>query len=441
MIKRLTLGSSAAAIILASANMQAHELYKDENRVFNLDVSAMFGFFHSSRSYAAINPDTRNGSKSWREGSIKYGFSGTEKLAQGSGLAAGLSWVSSATWGDGDAARITNGKERRTHIEDAWLGWKSGQLISALGEDGLDISFGRQFASVGSGFLIFGDPVSMGEGIADGALNRGGAYYLAPRNSFGRTAVISLGGAEGLRGDLMYLKSANPAQAKTKLHVANVEHITESSTVGATFIKGHDVDKKYADDFQLQRKGMKAYSLRGNSGFGIENLDLAAEYVWQRKKHATNGKAWYAQASWNFSKIGWQPAMTYRYSRFSENFDPLFYGLSTGFGTWFQGEVAGNYAGPFNSNTKVHHLGATLQPREDVALGALAFRFNTLDKKQGDLSGKELNLYVQWDLNDHLSIIPVTGWYSPKKDALNNGAQLKNRKNNFYSQLLFMTQF
>ena len=321
------------------------------------------------------------------------------------------------------------------------MGWKSGNLISALGENGLDISFGRQFVGVGSGFLIYGDPVNMGKGVADGELNRGGAYYLAPRNNFARTAIVRVGGEDGWRGDLMYLKSDNRAQAKTTLHVANLEHISDQGTVGLTYIKGHDVDENYADETQLERKGMKVYSLRGNSGFGVENLDISAEYAWQKKRSGDKEKAWFTQASWQFADTPWQPTATYRYSRFSEGFDPLFYGLSTGFGTWFQGEVAANYSGPFNSNTKVHHVGVTAQPRSDLTLGALAFKFNTIDKKHGDLSGNEFDLYAQWDVNDHLSVIPLIGWYKPKKDAAENGAQLKDNKGNFYSQLLFMSQF
>ena len=441
MTKRSVLSCAITLAIAATSSAQAYELYQDDARYLNLDVSAAFGLFHSQRSYAAVNPETKEQSTSWREGYLKYGFSAGQKLVDDSELSAGLAWVSSGTWGNSDAAGLTDGSERHTRIEEGWARWKSGQLISALGENGLDISAGRQFASVGSGFLIHGDPVNMGNQIADGVLDRGGAYYLAPRNNFARTGIIRLGGETGWRGDLMYLKSENKAQAKTALHVANLEHVGAMGTIGATYIKGKDVDKEYADEFQLERKGMKVYSLRGNSSFGVDNLDLSAEYARQKKRSGDTENAWFTQASWTFADTPWQPTATYRYSRFSKGFDPLFYGLSTGFGTWFQGEVAANYAGPFNSNTKVHHVGVTAQPREDLTLGALAFKFNTLDKKQGDLSGSEFDIYAQWDVNQHLSIIPVMGLYKPKKDVSQGGAQLKDNKRNLYSQLLFMTQF
>lgn len=433
--------SALAASLAVSPVMQAYELYSDGSRSLNLDVNAMFGMFHSQRSYAAINPDTRTGTKSWREGSLQYGFSGEQRLVDDSEVSFGLSWVGTGTWGDGDAAGITNGKERRTHIEDAWLSWKSGQLVPMLGDDGVEVSFGRQTLTLGNGFLVYGDPVSMGKGVEEGALNRGGAYYLAPRNSFGSTGVLSLGGAEGWRGDLIYLKSSNPAQAKTELNIYNLEHVSNGGTLGASFIKGQDVNKNYADDLQLARKGMKTYSLRGNNNFGIKNLDLSVEYVRQNKKRSENAKGWYTQASWTFFDRFLQPTLTYRYSRFSKHFDPLFYGLSSGFGTWFQGEVAGNYAGPFNNNNSVHHAGLNLAVNDDLALGALAFKFKTLNKNEGDLSGKELNVFAEWSVNKHLSVVPVVGWYKPKKNVFNNGAQLRDRKNNFYSQVLFIAQF
>lgn len=439
-----------AATLGVSSSLSAYELYNNDTTRLDFNVNAMFGVFHSQKSYASINPDQKKqGSKSWREGSIAYGFNGQQKVIDNSKIDFGLSWVSTATWGDGDAAGLTSGKERRTHIEDAWIGWSSGLLTPFLGEDGVKISVGRQTISLGSGFLIHGDPLSMGEGITGAKqLNRGGAYYLAPRNSFGQTGVLSLGGAEGLRGDLMYLKSSNPAQAKSKLHVLNFEYVADEGSVGVSVIRGHDIDKKYADDFQLQRKGMKTYSLRGNHNFGIENLNLSAEYAKQVKKKAMNADdkakrahAWYTQASWTFSDVLWEPTITYRYSRFSKNFDALFYGLSSGFGTWFQGEVAGNYAGPFNNNNTVHHIGAGLQVHDDISLGLLVFKFNTLDKKEANLAGKELNIFAEWGVNDRLTVIPLIGWYDPKKDIDSQGTQFKNKRNNFYSQLLFVTQF
>ena len=64
--------------------------------------------------------------------------------------------------------------------------------------------------------------------------------------------------------------------------------------------------------------------------------------------------AWTVEGGWTFADLPWSPTLNYRHARFSadkagtarnEAFDPLFFGLSRGLGTWFQGEVAANYAG------------------------------------------------------------------------------------------------
>lgn len=169
--------------------VHAYELYSDEGRHLNADMTAVFGMFNSRKNY-----DGTSGGSTWREGFIKYGLSGDQSLA-GNGTAYGaFALVSSATWGDGDSGGNSVGTERTTKIEDAYLGWRSGDLFPLLGKDGVDISGGRQVVKVGRGFLINDDGLNPGKGPADGSLNRGGAYYLAARHSFDQTAVLRLGG-------------------------------------------------------------------------------------------------------------------------------------------------------------------------------------------------------------------------------------------------------
>lgn len=431
----------AACLLVGSglAPVQAYELYSTSEQQLNFDVSANFGVFHSKKAYQQTGTQTAK-SHSWREGTLKYGFSGSQQLIDASVLDAGLAWVSTATWGDGDAAGFTDGSERRTKIEDAWLRWRSGDLFPALGQHGLEVSGGRQLISVGDGFLINGDQVSFGQGLADGALDRGGAYYLAGRSSFSETAVVRLGGDEGWRSDLMWLKSDNRAQAKTGLYVATLEHVAEPGTLGFTFIKGKDVDKKYADDAQLERDGMKVYSLRGQGNLGVESLFLSAEYAWQDKR-SNNNNAWYLEAGWTFQDVRWSPTLSYRYSRFSKDYDPLFYGFSRGFGTWFQGEVAANYAGPFNSNAKVHFVGLTAEIHDRLGLGLQFFDFSSIDRSLGDFSGNEVDLYLEWQAHPRLTVMPLLGLYKPKKSAEQGGSQLSGRGHNLYSQLIFSSSF
>lgn len=437
---RLLRLSSLALLIGSATQASAYELYADDDTHLNANLEAAFGLFHSRENYATSG-SKKESSSSWREGYVKYGISFDQGLAgAGTGYGA-FNLLSSATWGDGDAAGFTNGSERTTKVEDAYLGWRSGQLFEALGEDGVDISFGRQNISVGDGFLISGDALNLGDGLADGEYNRGGAYWLAARKAFDQTAVLRLGGNEGLRGDLMWIKSDNRAQAKPEMLVGTLEHVSDTGTLGLTVIDIRDIDKQYASPAQLGRDGMKTYSVRGQGNAGVENLFLSGEYAWQDRKTGGKEDAWYLEAGWTFSDLPWSPSVNYRYSRFSESFDPLFFGFNRGYGTWFQGEVAANYAGPFNSNTQVHHVAVKVSPLENLSIGALWFDFNTLDRSLGNFDGRELDFYAEWAVSDNLIVMPVVGLYQPDRQASQGGTQLGNDDSNLYSQLVFVTQF
>ncbi|MFV3308030.1 hypothetical protein ACNFBT_22420 [Pseudomonas sp. NY15181] len=425
-----------ALLIAGAGNASAYELYADDDTHLNANLEATFGIFHSQENYA---PSGRlsEGSSSWREGYVKYGLSFDQGLAGAGTTYGAFGLLSSGTWGDGDAAGFSDGSERTTKIEDASLGWRSGNLFSALGEDGVDLSFGRQNIVVGDGFLIDGDALNLGNGVADGEFNRGGAYYLAARKNFDETAVLRLGGKEGWRSDLMWLKSDNRAQAKSELYVGTLEHVAKEATVGLTFIDVTDIDEQYASPLQLDRRDMKTYSLRATGNAGVENLFLSGEYAEQDKRHVDNEDAWYLEAGWTFKDVAWTPGVSYRYSRFSENYDTLFYGFSRGYGTWFQGEVAGNYAGPFNSNSKIQQLTFKVSPLENLNLGAMLFDFKTLDKDLGNTDGQELDLYAEWGVTQNLMVMPLIGLYQPDKSAEQGGTQLGNNDTNLYSQVVF----
>ncbi|ENL6836245.1 hypothetical protein AB5Q78_006708 [Pseudomonas aeruginosa] len=435
-----------ASIILllggGSYSAWAYELYSDGKTQLNADLEAVVGFFHSRESYAQSGT-LDEGSVSWQEAYLKYGLSGTLGLSeQNDQLYGKFNWVSTGTFGDGDAAGWTNGSERTTKIEDASLGWRSGSIFSALGENGVDVSFGRQGIVIGDGFLVSNDALAMGKEIADGSLNRGGAYYLAPRKAFDQTAVVRLGGEKGLRSDLIWLKSDNPAQANPEVAVATLEHVSEAGTVGLTYLDVLDTDEEFSFLWP-DRKETKTYSLRAQGNAGVDNLFLSGEYA-KQDKNSEDESAWYLEAGWTFSDIPWSPKVNYRYSRFSEGYDPLFYGNGRALGTWFQGEVASNYAGPFNTNTRVHHVGIKASPTETLSVGVLMYDFDTLNPNAGffrNLDAQEMDLYAEWVVNDHLFVMPVVGIYKPEASTANGGSQLGNDSTNVYGQLIFATTF
>jgi hypothetical protein len=434
------------ALVALAFVSQAHayELYKTARAELNADLNAAFGLFHSQESYAQAR--TSPGSQSWQEGFVEYGLSGSYAFESGTQVYGAVRLISTATWGDGDAAGFTTGTERRTNFEDAYVGWKSGNTVPALGKDGVDISVGRQTYTIGNGFLIYGDTTNFGKGfdqIAPQSLNRGGAYYLAGRESFDRAAILRLGWSENLRGDVFWLDSNNKAQAKMKLAGLNVEYEkSHFGTLGLTYLRGLSVNKRLAEFLgYTQRDGQDTFSIRADGSAGVEHLLLAGEYVHQDNGSEGNESAWYLGAGWTFAGIPWKPAIGARYSSFSSGFDPLFYGLSTGYGTWYQGEVAGNYAGPFNTNAEISHLYLTAQPFPSLSLGILFFDFQTKSERLGNLDGQEWDIYAEWGIDEHLSVSPLIGFYTPDKSAEQGGAQLGNDHTNTYAQLIVTVSF
>ena len=429
------------AALQTSLKAEAYELYSSDKGAVNADFELALGAFHSRKSYAQSS-DIKTGSKDWQESYAKYGFSGWFATGDAEQSTYGaLNWLSSATYGQGDAAGWTDGTERTTKIEDAYLGWKSGNVFSLLGKDGLDLSVGRQNVIVGDGFLIAGDALNLGKSFGDGKFNRGGAYYLTGRKAFDETAVIKIGGKEGLRSDLMWLKSDNPAQGKAEIVAGTLENVNALGTVGLTYLKVTDTDEAF--DF-IDRKGTRTVSVRAQGNLGHPNLFLSGEYARQHRNSTGDENAWYTEAGWTFSDIAWRPYVSYRFSRFSEGYDTLFYGNFRALGTWFQGEVASNYSGPFSTNTRIQQVGLTLTPTDKLTLGALAYRFDSLSSTTGafsNLDGKELDVYAMWQVTDHISAIPLVGFYKPDKDVESGGSQLGDNRTNVYSQFILQVKF
>lgn len=429
-MRKQQLQASLPLLLALSPMAGAVTLYEDADTEFAAKVQGAAGVFHSRESYAQTGVRDA-GSVNWQEATLQYGIEFKHRTAAFGQLFGAFEWVSSASFGDGDAAGWTVGDERTTKIENAYLGWRT---------DNLEISGGRQNVVVGDGFLISGDALNIGRGLLDGDVNRGGAYYLTGRKAFDQTAILRWGGQQGWRGDLMWLKSDNPAQASPELSVATLEHVADAGTVGLTAIKVTDTAQQLADILYPERKGTKLYSVRAQGNAGVSDLFLAGEHAWERKPGGREN-AWYLEAGWTFSQLPGAPSVNYRYSRFSEGYDPLFYGNGRALGTWFQGEVASNYAGPFNSNTRVHHVGVKASVSDSVKVGALFYDFDTLDRSLGNRDARELDLYAEWAIDEHWSLLPLVGWYKPTRSAEEGGSQLGTAKGNVYGQVLLVFGF
>jgi hypothetical protein len=262
----LLLGSAIAA---ASGSASAYNLIDENGTELNLDVEILAGYFSSDETYG--NPHS---SPSWIEAYAKYGLSGSKAVGKGS-LFGKVNVSTTGTWGDGDAAGLTTGEERETDIEDLYAGYRNDQF---------ELSFGSQVITIGDGFILNDDGLSMGKGLDDiqpgFSADRGGAYWLAARKAFDQTAVLRVGGKDGLRSDLFWFESDNPAQASVEMAGINLEHVSEKGTFGLMHLEGLDVDDNEAAFFGYDgRDGQKTTSIRYQGSAGVDNLFLSAEYV------------------------------------------------------------------------------------------------------------------------------------------------------------------
>ncbi len=429
-VRQFGLAAGVAGALALAPQAHGYNLIKEEDRNLDLNIEIVAATFDSDKDYRntlwGIGAD--RGSVSWNEAYAKAGLVGNNGAWYG-----GISALWSMVSGDGDAAGFTLGNEDATEIEDAYFGWKRGAW---------DVSFGRQGFTLGDGFLIANDSLNLGTGwAAAGApeVNRDGAYWLAARRAFGNLAIVRYQSQDAWRGDLFWLASDNEAQASTELMGVNFEVMSEAKgTLGAYLLTVTDVSATEFLGTYAYRDDMQVFGVRAQGSAGVENLFLSAEIATEDFKGSTgrkDGDAWYAEIAYTFADTTWSPTVGYRYGTFSETFDPLFYGFTRGYGTWFQGEVAGNYTGPFNTNADIQQFSLKLQPRENVTVGLLHFTFDHHDLVTAGATskdfGSETNLYVEWGVSDNLFISPLYGRFSPGA-----GFSGSDRSDNDYFQLM-----
>ncbi|WP_425640772.1 hypothetical protein ACPUEK_10990 [Marinomonas gallaica] len=408
----------------------AYTLVDNEDSTVTFGGEAIIGAFHSQERY-----DGTDGSPSWQEGFIKYGLSMDKKMGNGE-LFGAVNAVSSGTWGDGDAGGATTGDERETEIEDLFIGYRA---------DRFQFSVGRQQFVVGDGFIINGDALNLGSGLdafaTDITPNRGGALWLAPRKAFGNTAILSLGGEQGWRSDIYWLESDNAGQASTEMAGINFENNSANGTFGFLYNQGLSVDEKEANFFGLnKRDGQKTMSVRYQGNAGVEQLFLSSEFVKQTQgDNSEDANAWYAEAGWTFSDMAWSPSVNYRFTRYDEGYDPLFYGFSRGYGTWFQGEVAANYAGTSGGtiDSDIQSLNLIAHPTDMLTVGAVYFDISNTSNGTDRNDAKELDIWAEWVVNEHLIVSPLIGYYTPDSSNSNQG----NTDTNMYSQVIAIMPF
>jgi hypothetical protein len=432
---RVLSGTLLAVAALAASGIpagQAIELLQRDGLTVEVGIEVGAGYFHTENTnFGAGRFDLRTGENTgdaqWSEGYIEPSFGATFE-SERAGTAYGLvSGVGATTFGDGDAGGFTDDGDESISIERLYAGWRSGALLAdSLGENALDLSAGRQDFHVGDGFLIWdGNFETEGEG----------AYWLGPRTAFSFAGLARVN-TSPLGGQLFYLRSdadhGHAEGAGVNLDFGLGDYgLGDEAVLGATYLQFVDVDARF--EAETPRDGMQLATVRLNDLRlpGFADAGLYAEYAREfgdGQNVDFDAQAFYVEPFYEFSWLPWTPTLAYRFAWFSgdpnpddderEDFDPLFYDYSRGWGTWVQGEITGEYL-LFNSNQANHMVHLSAYPTEEIGIGALYFHFDLEEKNYFGTPvsdrdfADEVNLYVDWTINDHVFVSGLYGVVLP----------------------------
>ena len=401
---------------------------------FGFDAGlGVFGF--SNSLYLDVRPDPSGDlSDNWLESFVKASFSGSIAAGRSEFFGA-LSAVGARTFAA--PPPLVGDEASSFQVEDAYLGWRSGSAIG-LGEDALEFTVGRAPYQLGHGFLLY-------DGAGEGG-SRGG-YWSNAREAW-QFAGLAAFTADVHTLEVFYLDRDELPEAETGTGVwgANYElSLGETTTLGATWMRWR------ADPALLpERDGMRVYNLRAFTApiSALPGLAFELEYARQENGELLRSTAWSAQAGYELASAGWKPRLSYRYAFFegddpatsvNESFDTLLPGYYD-WGTWWQGEIAGGYL-LSNSNLISHQVRLHLTPGERLSWGLIGYSFR-LDQPASFAPGvtarqimTELDGYVDWSFNDHVSVSFVAALGNPQ-EAAEQGFQ---RTSNFTYGMVYLS--
>ena len=411
MSTKTTLSLTAASVLLSAvlsgnalAEEQANPLqfYTADNGSFaKITLEADLAVFTQSNSWFG---DPTIDSTSWWESLVRPGFEFNYVLPGSQSIYGVIDAVQANTFGGNDAALSNVGyDESSLRIDHAYVGWKSGNLFSSLGEDFLDISFGRQEYVLGNGFL-FANQGGSGFGRA--------AFWIGGRNSADYAGIIKMKSGNW-SGDLTYFEADQ--DDNTKVGGGNVEYNAEGlgfAGVGLYTVESDTVSRDSMMIYDI-RGGVNPFALMGSVD-ALKPLHIEMEYVYEDKdNNLPSGNAWYVSVGYEFEDTPWKPGLTYRYASFDSDYDSMFYG-STDWETWYQGEILGEYI-LLNKDLDTHMVKLTVQPLDAVTL-TLAY-INYDRHNSGKDYAQEYNAIVDWAATEHFSMSVVGGLATPDEAA------------------------
>jgi hypothetical protein len=394
---------------------------------FNFDAGwGSFGFANSLFNNPKEPGVAENLSDQWFEGYVKPALSAAYTLTSSSQLYGKVSAVGERTYGSVPEAF---GQDVSSFgPEDLYLGWRSGKALT-VGENALDVTIGRSQYRLGHGFLLF-------DGAAEGG-SRGG-YWTNARKAFEFAAIGRFQpGAHKIEAFYLDKDELDESNTDSRLWGTNYEYsIGDDTTLGATYMK-------WSADAELEpgRDGLTVFNVRAYTApiSTAPDLSFEFEYALELNGQAFESSAWTFQSSYELSETTWKPTLTYRYAFFqgddpdtdsNEAFDPLFPGFYD-WGTWWQGEIAGEYF-LSNSNLTSHLFRVHVAPSETVGGGLMFYKFG-FDQPASVGPGVtatdaafEIDAYTDWNVNQNFTVSVVGAYADPGKGVQQATGRTKN---------------
>jgi Alginate export len=377
------------------------------------------------------------------------------------------------------AARSTtsNGPQHAA-LEDAVIGWHSGSLFAdSFGEDAIELSGGRQSFVLGDAFLI-GTGVANGFGRAALYLQPRASFdnvallkldlspvrarlfnlenrvnqdlmqgFDQPKSQF---VGLDIGLFEAGEAEPTPKRVGEKQAPKAALAVQTTrvkKEVPDLWTAGLEFFHFYDADST-PETFSFppgepssalsifgNRKGLNVYSgyLAGSFLKFDPNVLLYSQFALERNDavdRRVKAAAWYVEPGYRFSMLPWTPQLNLRHAHFSgdpnpndrlkQSYDPLFTtGGSRGFGSWFLGEIFGQYISA-NTNLNLEMVHLKFSPLDTLDFGILYynFRFDQAAQFNNPLitsknAAQEIDLYSVWSATEWLTVTGVLGFMVP----------------------------
>src|SRR5215472_12007379 len=376
------------------------------------------------------------------------------------------------------ARSTTSDAPQHAALEDAVIGWHSGNLFGdSLGEDAIEISGGRQSFVLGDAFLI-GTGVANGFGRAALYLQPRASFdnvallrlnlepirarffnlenrvnqdlmrgFDQPKSQFFGLDIGLFGTGEAEPSPAKAGEKQAPKAAQAVQTTRVKKEVPDLWLAGFEFFHFYDADST-PETFSFpsggtapalsifgNRNGLNVYSgyLAGSLFEFDRNVLLYSQFALERNDavdRRVKAAGWYVEPGYKFSMLPWSPQLDLRYAHFSgdpnpndrlkQSYDPLFTtGGSRGFGSWFLGEIFGQYISA-NSNLNLGMVHLKISPLDTLDAGILYYNFQFDQPAQFDKplitsknAAQEVDFYSVWSATEWLTITGVLAFAVP----------------------------